>query len=451
MCAICLFGCGVAALNGGPRTTDGIYGNGGFSVVKGDYLYFSNAYYDYNNLNEGENKYDFNSPKKLYGIYRVKLNENKLVNLDENGFPVGAELMVPQVGAYAYSGLYICGNYLYYTTPFTGNKSGTYVKGLITFERVNLNRTGHKILYRMEDYSSSCKYYLNYINGVTYITILDVNSNVISVAVQGENIQTKTIATGVSTLFAPEQTELSHNEEINSCSTYIYYTKKDGDYYSMYKKSLVNNSEAAQMLVGPTTNEVEVLQVKNDRVYYKENKILKSSNFENNVEPKIYTNQQLAGDDENGIKSYYVLDDTNGTRLDRGVACVCYDGSSYSVNVYNGSSYQFLFSNSSQINILYAYNNNVYYKLADDDALYCFNMSNSNNSKIAKEFLTSIDDASNVYDFNCYHGYYFSTVESANNTVKYLHVVSLNGFGYEDENGELVGQYVGVLDASRMN
>ena len=442
MCAVCFFGCGVSALGNGPRANDVVYGNGGFSVVKGDYLYFSNAYCDYNSLKDGENKYDFNSSKKVYGIYRVKLNEDKLVRLDSDGFPIGAELMVPQVGAYAYSGLYICGDYLYYTTPFTGNKSGTYVKGLISFERVNLNRTGHKVLMKMEDYSSSCKYYINYINGVTYITILDTNSNVILMSVKGENVETKTVAYDVSGMVC------EHSEITNVGQEYIYYTVKEGNYYSLFKKSMVNSSETKQVLISSTTNELELVKFKNGRLYYKEGKVLKSSNFENNAEPKVYTNQEISSDDENGLKSFYILDDTNGVRIDRGVAFVSYDGSNYSVNIYNGSSSEFLFSDSKQINILHIYNNCVYYKLADDESLYCYNIVNDSSSKVCENFVTSVDDENTgVYDFDDCHGFYFNTVEEANNSLKYLHMVNLNGFGYEDDDNNNIGHFIGVLDA----
>ena len=451
MCAICLFGCGVSALSGGPKSNDAVYGNGGFSVVKGDYLYFSNAYFDYNNLSEGENKYDFNSSKKVYGIFRVKLNENRLVNLDEDGVPKGAELMVPQIGAYAYSGLYICGDYLYYTTPFTGNDKGTYVKGLITFERVNLNRTGHKVIYKTEEYSSSCKYFINYFNGTTYITILNTSSNITLLSVKGENTQTKTIASGVSSIACPEQNNLSNSFSVDDNSRYIYYTKKDGNYYSMYKKSILNPSQREQLLVGPTTNELELINVKNNRVYFKEDSYVKSSTFEDNSDVKVYSNQQLAGDSETGLKSFYVLNDSNGANVDRGIVGVNYDGSTYSVSIYNGVS-QPLFSNAKQIDILFESNNCIYYQIADDNALYCCDISNPSQTRtIAKEFLTKIDESTNVYDFDFDHGFYFNTVESANNTIKYLHMVNLNGLGYENEDGEAIGHYIGVLDASKMN
>ena len=155
-----VFGCGGAVLSGGPSLTDTVYGNGGSAVVKGDYLYFANAYYDYNNLGSNDNKYDRDGQlQKNYGIYRIKLNKNGVVDLNGNGTPVGAELLVPQVGGYEKSGLYICGEYLYYTTPYSGYKTGEseLTKGLLRFEKSKLNGEDHVILSEGEDYSVGCQ------------------------------------------------------------------------------------------------------------------------------------------------------------------------------------------------------------------------------------------------------------------------------------------------------
>ena len=136
--------------------------------------------------------------------------------------------------------------------------------------------------------------------------------------------------------------------------------------------------------------------------------------------------------------------------MDRGIVCVSYDGTEYSVNIYNGDS-QFLFSNSNQINILYVNNNSIFYKISEDDALYCFDIVNMSNRTVTEKFTNSIgEENSNVCDFDLYHGFYFDTVESANNDVKYLHMVNLYGFGYENEDGNNIGHYIGVLDATKM-
>lgn len=452
MCAICLFGCGVAPLSGGPASSDNVVGNGGLAVVKGDYLYFANAYCDYETIKEGENKYDFNSSKKLYGIYRVKLNEDGIVDLDSDGFPLGAELMVPQVGGYSYSGLYIFGDYLYYTTPFTGNKSGELVKGLITFERINLNRTGHKVLHTMTSYSSDCEYNINCIDNVVYITILDVDSNLVVVKDMGrDNVQVKTIATGIKNLCVFEQTS-AVSSQLSDVNKYVYYTKEANNVTTLYKKSLVNFNVAEQALM-LSPNTLKPVCVKNNRVYFLEDGILKSSTFDS-AAPTVYSSLSVADSSsdssENSIISYYILNDTYGGGVDRGILAVVNDGSNYVVKNYTPTGSEVVFDSEKQQTILYVNGSKIYYKLADDDALYCYNNNTKQNFVVANEFNTTVkDDETSVYDFDANRAYYFETINSDNQT-KYLHVVELSANGYKDADNNPVGHYVGVEDASKV-
>ena len=83
---ITFFGCGVISLPAGPKYDDAVYGNGGFAVVKGDYLYFANAYIDYNNIGNNDNKFDRDGTmQKNYGIYRTKLNASGVVDVNDKG------------------------------------------------------------------------------------------------------------------------------------------------------------------------------------------------------------------------------------------------------------------------------------------------------------------------------------------------------------------------------
>ena len=63
--ALSVFGCGSFKLSGGPKATDTVYGNGSVAVVKGDYLYFTNAYLDYNNIETKTKNFFFTSDTSL--------------------------------------------------------------------------------------------------------------------------------------------------------------------------------------------------------------------------------------------------------------------------------------------------------------------------------------------------------------------------------------------------
>lgn len=457
VCALCLFGCGGVKLSGGPKASDTVYGNGGMAVVKGDYLYFANAYIDYNNIGRYENKYNDDKSKEIYGIYRTKLNDFGIIELNEDGTPKGAELLVPQVGGYAYSGLYICGDYLYYTSPFTGDNKGTEVKGLVTFDRVKLDGTGHEVLHTMNTYSSSCKYFINYIDKATVITILDDSSNLQLIKISGGSKQiyngdkNELFVEGVTSVATMKQADLKYNESLASVNMYAYYTQKDSsNYYTLVRKSLLNPTLPEEILIPATLDEMSVVSVENNRVYYLRNNILMSSDFNAEENSKVYTTMTIDDEATTGIVSYKILQDTQGAALDRGVIVVINDGSNYIVANVNGVSQEAeYFSNSKQITVLYADGNDIYYKVAEDEALCVYNISSKTTKTLATKFNTSVtEEITNVYDFDQNRAYYFSTVENSNGKLQYLHMVGLNGFGFKNAEGSAIGKYIGKLDSS---
>lgn len=456
ICAFCLVGCGGIDLSNGPAKTDAVYGNGGSVVVKGDYIYFANAFIDYNSIGRYENKYNEDGAKQIYGIYRSKLNNFGLVNYDENGIPQGAELLVPQVGGYQYSGLYICGDYLYYTTPYTGDNKGEEVKGLITFDRVKLNGSEHQVIHTMTSYSATCNYFMNYIDGATYITIFDSNSSLQVIKVVGGNITKydgdnySIFASGVESFAVMNQKDLEYSSTVEDVNKYVYYTKKDGNYTTMYKKSLVNPSMQESIVITPTLDTLKVVEVKNNRVYYIQNDLLMSSTFEQGSIPKIYSNFEVKDEATTGVVSYSILNDTIGSgALDRGIALVYNDGANYAVAIANGTSPNYCFYKDKQITILNTNEDEIYFKVAEDEALYVYNMSSQTETKLATSFNTSVLEEVTMFDFDTERAYYFSTADNSNGNLKYLHMVSLNkDYSFTDASGEVVGKYFGVLDKS---
>ena len=63
------------------NTNETVYGNGGTSVTKGDYVYFVNSYTSYNGLEKNDNN---TGEVTNSAIYRTKLSGGK-VNYDDNG------------------------------------------------------------------------------------------------------------------------------------------------------------------------------------------------------------------------------------------------------------------------------------------------------------------------------------------------------------------------------
>ena len=453
--ALAAFGCGGISLKGGPSVDDTVYGNGGTSVVKGDYLYFANAYCDYNNLGHNDNKYDEKGElQKKYGIYRTKLNENGVVSVNSDGVPTGAELLVPQVGGHAVSGLYICGNYLYYVTPFTQEtNSGEPNKGRLRFERVKLNGSDHEIITGDDgEFNSECSYSIVYIEGVTYITILQDETLTVYKSKSNGDVTNYQIASSVDEMVAAEQQKIVYNQTESEVNKYVYYTKVNNNIYSLYKKSLNGGEETP--LITSSEDVIELVTVKNNRVYFKVNSVLKSSTFIGEENIHTYTNQQIVKDATSGIVDFAILDDTYGYAQNNGIAVVAFDGSKYNVyKVVSPTQSSLVYTSTTQVDILFATGNEIYFQFKSDDdtKLYSLNILNGTEQVVINSLNSNIGSDDKVvmnFDYDEDRLFYFATAENSNGNLQYLHMALLNENIFEDSEGNSVGQYVGVLHSS---
>ncbi len=444
--AISLFGCGVVNLKDGPDYKDTVYGNGGNAVVKGDYLYFSNAYVDYNTISQGENEYKANNPLKIYGIYRTKLNKQGVVSVNEQGFSQGAELLVPLASGFKNSGIYICDNYLYYTTVYTefeanGNTDPT--KGFLNFERVDLNGENRMELSKKGDFQIGCEYSINYIDGVTYITVLN-NEKITVIKSRKGDISKYELASSVKEMAVASQRKNVYGQSVLNFNKYVYYTKMENEEYSLYRKPLTNGKE--ETLISLSSSEISGLEVKNNRVYFKHDNILKSSSFEENEMPVEYSKLSIVADSSSmGIVDYIALEDTLGYPLDRGVVFVLYTDSGYVLTYKNDN----LLHSEKQINILFSVGNDVFYQIAEDNALYSVNLQTKTSKKVITEFTANINEEGDNYtfDFDSERVYFFAKSTKSNGKLNYLHLALLSNNVYKDDSYQSVAQYVGVLRA----
>lgn len=448
-----VFGCGSFSLSGGPSLTETVYGNGGTAVVKGNYLYFSNAYIDYNNIGNNDNKFDRDGTmQKNYGIYRTKLNASGVVDVNDKGVPKNAELLVPQVSGYEKSGIYICGEYLYYTTPYSGYKTGesNLTKGLLRFERVKLNGSDHLILSEGE-YTVDCEYSINYVNGVTYITILSNGKiDVIKSKSNGDK-SSYTLAENVVSMCVEKQETLVHNKSTANVNKYVYYTRtsESNSKNSLFRKSFENGTE--ENIIVDTSDSISLVAVKNNRFYYTQNDILKSTSFNN--DEVIYSSTAFSKEASTGVLDYIVLNDSYGYGLDRGVVAVYYDGTNYALVLFNNGNPTSIGSATKQIDIKFTVGNEVYYKIAEDSKLYAVNIETAEKRVVLDIFDAVVaegdeETSTEMFDYDENRVFYFSTAENSNGKLKYLHIALLDGNFFKDAEGNSVGNYIGVLDSS---
>ncbi len=453
MFALVLFGCSSIHLSNGPSSTDPVYGNGGSAVVKGDYLYFANAFIDYNLLNNGDNVYDKKSEFTPYAIYRTKLNSAGRVVLNDEGVPEKAELLTYNIGGYEYAGLYIFGNYLYYTTPYSNTTSSNETKrGRVRFERVALDGTGHEIVYKADDYTSECEYKMVYIDGNVFIVYKTKDKEIKLISVDArKNVKTSSIATSIESYAVFDQKNIDKDNKVSDVNKYIYYVLKENDEYVMYRANFFTKESEVFMRGG--ADEIVVKEVRNDRVYYTEGGKLYSRIDSNLV--KKYSDISTASDSSSvsSISSYLVLDGTLGN-LDRGVIGVLKNDSNYYVTYFNSTysrEIELSDDKSKDVTLIASQENHFFYQISGDDALYrcdlnfdvvsgVYRVENYSTTKIATKFSSTVSDKT-MFDFDNDRIYVYEQVD--NSIYSYLTMYMTNvDFAFKD--GEnLVGQYIG--------
>lgn len=455
MVSVALFACNPIKLNTVPSASATIYGNGGSAVVKGDYIYFANAYVDYNNLGINDNRYDEKSQQVIYGIYRVSVNEYGKVELDENDKPKNVEIVTYNIGGYAYSGLYICGDYLYYSTPYTtAEEDGSVTHGRVRFERVKLDGTNREIVYSCANYDEDSDYDIVYIDGTTYITIKDGSNALIVVKCRGNNIYKYTINSSVTSFAVYNQRDIVYGETLSDMYNYAYYTVKDSnDKYNMYRKKL-DNLGSEELILNLQSDEIKLVSVQNERVYYTlDSKLFSVSYTHDNFVTKRYASISIeeGGSSSSTITSYQILEDRN---MDLGIVAVYYDGSNYSLKLFNNSIKDLGISFSSSITLLGSQDGELYYQVSGDDSLYATSLSFNavgvdvevtaqEPREICPSFSMSGDNAKSKFDFDKDRIFVYSQVDGETNN-KYLTMYMINN-QYRDEDDNVIGHYVGVL------
>ena len=171
----------LAACSGNWTSTVKEYGgevsdNGGFAVVKGDYVYFVNGKEDYTADNE------FGKVVKG-GIVRVKKSElAKAASLDA-AQTAACEVVVPKLVYTDYSengnGFYIFGDYIYYVTPSDDlNKLGEVQNTVAEFSRIRIDGKEEKIIATANGLSTPYRFFPNAKDkNKAYLTVYTTDSD----------------------------------------------------------------------------------------------------------------------------------------------------------------------------------------------------------------------------------------------------------------------------------
>ena len=136
--SVFLTGCKENVLTDNPETGASTISNGGMTVVKGDYLYYTNGYIDVGSEDFKVDDNEFGKVRKS-AIYRTKLVNGEIVK-NKDGFVENTELVVPKVVGFDNGGFYIIDDYIYYATPnMNYGENGKLQTDRVEFYKININ------------------------------------------------------------------------------------------------------------------------------------------------------------------------------------------------------------------------------------------------------------------------------------------------------------------------
>ena len=253
----------------GPAASDRVYGNGGLAVTKGNWLYFLNGYRSYEDITTASD----NTSVIRGAIYRTELsNVGSLeFNYDDDNeiVDVSVEKVVDRIACFENGGIYIVGNYLYYTTPNTqDNSSGEILNTYVNYCRVALNDTGsEEVLYTSVGEVSDGEWAVYEMTDGIYL-VIDSGSTLVCVK-DGDKKNAVTMADSITNAI------LWTNEDNHTLSTveqYIYYTRELTDDDTQSSGNILARvkigTDDEQIVKADNVNTYTLFDVKNSNVYY---------------------------------------------------------------------------------------------------------------------------------------------------------------------------------------
>jgi hypothetical protein len=298
MCVLLFAGC--TTTWDGPETNDQVTGNGSLAVQKGNYLYFVNGYTAISDMEDGSNKGNIN----YSGLYRVKLGDNNSLSYDEDGNLENCKKIVSKVVGYDRTSLYIFGDYLYYSTPYSDkvisddedDKETTNNFDLTEFYSVKLDGSSIKKIYTTSTTSDSTQFAFYQPAGSNDVSLAVYDGSklvIINCSSRSETV----VAEDVQSVAMPIVSSYNKsNNQVSVQESAVYYTRSGSD-----EENLSSGNVFAYTKIGENT---ENIITKGENTY-----TVKSAN-RNAV---VYTKKSST--DENTC-NFYLTFDQNGKPQD---------------------------------------------------------------------------------------------------------------------------------------
>jgi len=453
----CLFaftGCnGLSAFTENPATSDVVEGNGTLAVTKGDYVYYTNGYMGYADVGETNKLGNITHT----ALYRTKLVEGRVVEkepeLDEEGEEIfdktqaiqHTDVLVSKVCGFEYSGLYIFGDYIYYTTPNNQkNKELEVCTDLVDFCRTKIDRSsGQEVLYTSTNPGSAVDYTMYEKNGTIYLIILDGSagneSSQIVVKSFGKENNTFTTDADYNISSFAKATYTSSDQTVSDTDLDVYFTYTEGTFVDTNTMAKMNLSTGTVTDLSYENGVSYTLSTSvGGKIYY-----TKTTSF--NAEPYIYYNTLGANFNStetqltyNDYSKYVAYSQNVGT----GVIMFDSDSSAIYKKTNSDSSAILLVSDVTVSNFIGVYGNNVYY-IAESKVYSCNYINAGTPTELTADLGTiKIDSARNISIIGD-KVFYLKEYSNADNTAYYLHM--LNTAIIDDETDKAYDHFIGKL------
>lgn len=208
-------------LTGEIFTDDKAVSNGGFAVEKGNYVYFING----KQTNTADNEYG--TPVKG-AIYRIATTDLAARNYSK------VDCVVPLV---TYSGnqdagIFIYGNYIYYSTPSTGKTaSGAVENGKLDLKRTKLDGTETMMDAYVQFDDNSTEFRFVEVENTVYILYVATGEKLYDEDSGVTNLHSYNTKTGANTVLAYNVGAVQFDDE-DKTNHQVYYTMNVRDYAS---------------------------------------------------------------------------------------------------------------------------------------------------------------------------------------------------------------------------
>lgn len=281
ICCILTFGlvlAGCATVSSIPNDYNGIIYNGNAGTIVSGYLYYGNAFADVSSFSD-QGDYD-TSADSAY-LNRLNLNNERDAK-GKNFSPLGNEVVnSEEVVAHENQFMFVIGNYLYFTKP---DEHSYYIDNNVeqhydytTLCSIALNGDDMKEY----DYQGVVEQIeVQEFNGNYYI-IAFANDNLVVTKLNNGNLDSRILATGVTSVAIPETAEAGANDDWNGM---IYYTTTNESDNEITRQISVEakNGDGAQT-ISSKNGTVSFLYRSNDYIVYTHTQNSTTRVYYNNV------------------------------------------------------------------------------------------------------------------------------------------------------------------------